>query len=283
MLFLIRPPHVGSLHAVLVGADVIGPADERSGGADYTGSGADYAGRVMHDISQRRLRTDAHLLRLRTRGKFRRLFDDIGANASLELFWKSLCGDVLNRNGAEVPPVVATGAAANWSLIYLTCRSVLEWPASRVCEIGSGETTVVLNALGKFREFEHVVVETDPHWAALMSERLDLTLRTTATVEREVRGLITAAYQQPPLGPFDLVIVDGPGGTKRQSRWSSLEILNDLTDDYVVIFDDVDRRGEQDLVRRFLRERPQARCRFFVGSKAQCVVFDGHGSAAQYW
>src|SRR3546814_16016062 len=49
---------------------------------------------------------------------------------------------------------------------------------------------------------------------------------------------------------------DGPQGSARNSRWGALEILErSLADEFIVIFDDAERRGEQEPAMEFQRMR----------------------------
>jgi len=81
-------------------------------------------------------------------------------------------------------------------------------------------------------------------------------------VEREVRGHSALGFDLSSLSPqdkFDLVVVDGPLGRDRRSRWGSLALLErHLADEFIVVFDDAERPGELETVaeaRALLRGR----------------------------
>lgn len=55
---------------------------------------------------------------------------------------------------------------------------------------------------------------------------------------------------------FDFVSIDGPFGNKKYSRPQMLELLyqDRLKEDFVIMVDDVQRKGEQNTIRLFLDE-----------------------------
>lgn len=220
---------------------------------------------------------------MRLRKSLATAFRFLGIDATSELYFRALTRDVANRHNLRLPPLVATGSAANWSLLYLVCRSALEGGITKVCEIGGGETTILLNHFQTSVGYTHEVVETDEEWCRRISDRINRRLPVTGLAEKVISRRPALGFTPVPTGPFDLVVVDGPVGTPRWSRWSALEILERLASDFIVIFDDVERRGEQDLVREFIRANPNAGRRFYYGSKAQCVVFDGAGRVVEHW
>jgi len=72
---------------------------------------------------------------------------------------------------------------------------------------------------------------------------------------------------------FDLAVVDGPLGRRRRSRWASLDLLETaLGSDFVVIFDDAERPGEQDTIKEFAK-RFDVGCHHVISSKCQLVLY----------
>ena len=100
-------------------------------------------------------------------------------------------------------------------------------------------------------------------------------------------SLIGEGFDLPELhGKFDAVIVDGPKQTKRNSRWAALEILDHyLADEFLVLFDDAGRPGDQDLMREFARtcKRQDLDTRFVQASRTQCLIFTPVFRAAKFF
>jgi len=100
--------------------------------------------------------------------------------------------------------------------------------------------------------------------------------------ERQVRGRRTWAYDMD-IEAYpcpDLVLVDGPRGEPRCSRWGMLPwVERGLGEDFLIIFDDAHRRGEIDTIEetlRLLREQGRSfRTRFYYSVKWQFVIAGG--------
>lgn len=143
-------------------------------------------------------------------------------------------------------------SAANYSLLYLILRVVTELPIRRVLELGCGQTTLLLDDLARCRTLDVTSFEQDPVWARRLQDKVAHRVWQVPLVERNVRGVDCHTYDTLPrdLGhPVDLIIVDGPRGRRRNSRWGVLEYVETLlAQDFVIIFDDAQRKGEQDTI-----------------------------------
>lgn len=143
-------------------------------------------------------------------------------------------------------------SAANYSLLYLILRVVTELPVRRVLEFGCGQTTLLLDDLARCRALEVSSIEHDPIWAGRVQKKVAHQVVQAPLVERAIRGVDCRTYDMVPQdlgGPMDLMIVDGPVGRHRRSRWGVLEYVEALlARDFVIIFDDAQRKGEQDTI-----------------------------------
>jgi hypothetical protein len=141
--------------------------------------------------------------------------------------------------------------AGNHSLLYLVCRIVDAFAPKAVLELGAGETTKLLAAFERGARIDTVTLENDPHWARQVGRTAGTEVTASPLVERVIRGHPARGYDLGPIRDrrFDMVVVDGPVGERRRSRWVALEVLDrHLADEFVVVFDDVHRRGEIDTV-----------------------------------
>lgn len=186
-----------------------------------------------------------------------------------ELLYAHMLGDALRGQAIKLPHLYPTGAAANYSLLYLLLRIQTELPVQTTLEIGIGQSTLLLDALGAVGES----VEHDQKWAEVIAGQVtNRTIRVPRLVERHFAGRATMCYDFSPQ-EADFVIVDGPQGTGRFSRLGALELLDkSLAEEFIVIFDDAERRGEQDTIMEFLKRR-NANVHFFSGLKSQCVAY----------
>lgn len=182
---------------------------------------------------------------------------------AMEMVYKTLFERELARLGIE-DRFYPVGYAANYSLLYVVLRAVMELPVVRVLELGCGQTTILLDGLAKVlakkehggRKLEIVTLESDADWAARIGGQVKHTVTVAPLVPCEVQGAMVLGYDplKYPKGKFDLVIVDGPVGTERLSRGGMLAMVPQiLADEFMVVFDDAERPGERQTVRSFAR------------------------------
>lgn len=199
----------------------------------------------------------------------------LGVGSGRELLYAHMFTEGLRANKIDCAPLYPVRGAANWSLLYLLLRLTTETSLTRVLELGAGQSTLLLDAVSRMKPLSITTLETDPDWAARIGSKVSHPVVTCKLTTRKIHGHHSEAIDGYPDGAYDLVLVDGPmGGKPRRSRWASLEVLErQLGDEFVVVFDDAERRGEQDTIKEFLRQRPKARKRLTFGAKCQCVVY----------
>jgi predicted O-methyltransferase YrrM len=185
-----------------------------------------------------------------------RLLTGCGLATSLhakELVYQQLFAWLCERNGVEkrFHPV---RSAANHSLLWLVGRIVEENEPKRILELGAGQTTRLLGALARARGLQLVTLEHDAAWAAEVRRDAAHDVRLVPLVPSRLAGAEVKGYDPASLGAderFDLVVVDGPHGTRRMSRGGCLDLLErHLADDFVVVFDDAERAGERETIDR---------------------------------
>jgi hypothetical protein len=141
-----------------------------------------------------------------------------------------------------------------------------------------------LDALAAIRPLTVHSFEEDQFWAKTVGTRLQhpdrMRVHHRELREQRVRGRVTRFYDLGALidgKTFNLVLVDGPVGEKRRSRWGSLLILDQhLGDDFLVVFDDVERIGETDTCREALKLLREKGVTFYTGivegTKSQFII-----------
>jgi len=151
------------------------------------------------------------------------------------------------------------GGAASYALLYLLVRLLSEDRISTVIELGSGESTRLIDRV-KTLGTRHVCYENDPVWFERTKSRLascDYRLRSLQrfrldSIEYEWYGDVEPE-------PFELLLVDGPVGTASLSRVGCWQLIESNPNrDYLIIIDDSTRPGEQATI-DFLIERLKAK------------------------
>jgi hypothetical protein len=196
--------------------------------------------------------------------------------------------DVQCRNRGIANDFYAVGAAASYGLMYLLFRVINEHPIDSVVEFGSGQTTLLIDRIKK-PGTHHVCYEHSPEWYTVLAPRLtscDYRLRPlheTTIDERRIHW-----YSQVDPAGFDLMLVDGPPGTDRYSRFGCVELIRSrISRDFLIIIDDAQRRGEQDTVSHIvgLLKSTGASFRFnqLQGRTTQTVIAGGRFVPATYY
>ena len=182
----------------------------------------------------------------------------------------------------------AVGAAACYGLMYLLCRVLDEQNVRKIVEFGSGQSTVLIDRVKKAGT-HHVAYEHSTDWHAQIAPRLlSCDYRLRPLKETTVDGRQVQWYSEVEAHHFDLLLVDGPPGTERFSRFGCVESIRSLlSDDFLIVIDDADRRGEQDTVAHIaalLRNANRKfRMNYLQGRTTQTVIGGGRFIACTYY
>lgn len=180
------------------------------------------------------------------------------------------------------------GAAASYSLMYLLTRILTELPVRSIVELGSGQTSLLIDRL-RDGVGSHICYENNPAWFEHLAARLtrcDYRLRPIAA--QEFSGQSYEGYADLEPAPFDLLLVDGPNGTDHRSRYSCLPLLADSVGrDFVVIIDDADRPGERETIREakslLAANKVDFKLNFLRGRTTQAVITTARFRAASFF
>lgn len=179
-----------------------------------------------------------------------------------ELLYQELFAWLCERHGIE-KRFYPLRSAANHSLLYLLGRIVEENPVRRIVELGAGQTTLLLDGLAPKQGASVLTLEDNEFWAGELRSRVRHEVRVVPLVasrlgEKGVQGYDLTSFSAN--DRFDLVVVDGPLGRPKASRSGCLDLLDaHLADEFVVVFDDAERRGERQTIDR-ARALLKAKC-----------------------
>ncbi|MCD7781404.1 MAG: hypothetical protein LUG89_01715 [Methanosphaera sp.] len=147
--------------------------------------------------------------------------------------------------------------------MYILYR-VDEIKPKSILELGLGQTTLMTSRYSNYYDTKHVVIESNDEWIKSFSNKLNLSntmIKQVDVEEFEYKDNINLRYhdlENQLCDKYDLVIVDGPQGflnTKpvqfqkypRSNMWNLIDML---ADDFVIIYDDVDRSGDLNTAKR---------------------------------
>jgi hypothetical protein len=180
------------------------------------------------------------------------------------------------------------GAAASYSLMYLVTRILAELPVRRIVELGSGETTVLIDRL-RHAEGTHQAWDQADFWVQKVAARAPrCQVRHAPIVDKRFEGVAFSGYQDLPAIDFDFLLVDGPNGTDHVSRYDCVPLVaaNPLRD-FIIVVDDAARPGEQETVQalaRLLTARGvDYKLNYLAGRTTQAVFTTPAYRAASYF
>jgi len=147
--------------------------------------------------------------------------------------------------------------AGNYSFFYVLNRVLSDFRPLKILDMGLGESSKFISTYleNQLHQSSHTVIEQNSEWITLFKEKFTLTERSTVIylplVQKNINSFQVNSYdglEEQITGIFDLYIVDGPFGSDRFSRFDIIGLLKRLNpqDEFMIIMDDMGRRGEQD-------------------------------------
>lgn len=177
--------------------------------------------------------------------------------------------------------------AGNYAFFYVLNRILLDYKPKRILEFGLGESTKFVSTFldNYLFESKHIVIEQDKSWLESFKSRFSLSKNSEVIIcpieKKIVHNHEVNFYEglaKHINGNFDLYIIDGPFGSKRYSRYDIVSIIENCKadDEFVIIFDDYNRTGEQDTVNVIIDTLQQKGMEFhkgiYQGVKSVCVI-----------
>lgn len=155
------------------------------------------------------------------------------------------------------------GWAANYSFIYTLFRILDNVRPAKILEMGLGQTSLVTSQYVAHNNpaAEVDIIENDTSWINIYRPRLaageNIRLNQCDIEffdeEGQNRRYNRAALSQITADKkYNLIVVDGPmGGGQKHPRSNILDLVEkNLAPDFIIIFDDVERPGEQATIAR---------------------------------
>ncbi len=201
---------------------------------------------------------------------------------SNELLYERMFSNALPRFGVK-NRFYPVKSAATYSLLYLILRVITELPVKSIVELGAGQTTLLLDALTPEFGLDVVTLEHAHEWAAKIGGQVEGEIQTLPLVEKTLLEHRSEIYDFSCTNlpaKIDLLIVDGPVGRRYRSRWGCLELIEQrLSDDFIIIFDDAQHKGELETIETALRLLENSGRGYAVGItesvSCQCLIAGG--------
>jgi predicted O-methyltransferase YrrM len=194
-----------------------------------------------------------------------RLFAPTAWLQGREIVYQNLVHRELDRLNIR-DPFYPLRSAATYSYLYLLLRAVQELDGLRILELGAGQSTVLLDRLAAQFPLQCTTLEHDVHWVEQIRSQVRHPVLHAPLVPRAIRGQISDVYDPRVLEQgqrFNALLVDGPRSIRRRSRWGSLEFIENWLDpEFLILFDDAERRGELQTIGAALQLLDERDCRY---------------------
>lgn len=176
-----------------------------------------------------------------------------------EILWGHVYRDSIRGNAwLESLPLNIGRWAGGYAFFYVLNRILNDYQPKKILDLGLGESskfvsTYLQNAL---LDSHHTIVEHAEDWKIAFENRFELSDRSKVIVcpmiKTTVNGFDSNQYQglrqHVESNDYDLILVDGPIGTPRFSRYDMVEIAESLEEkqDFIFMIDDHERPGEKE-------------------------------------
>lgn len=216
-------------------------------------------------------------------------------NPSMEIVYRDIFLRDLKELGID-DIFYPTGGSANNGLLYLITRCFIEFEIHNAIELGAGQTSILLSQLNarhgdraRIRTVEH-----DTQWAAHMRPKIHHDLVLSNLVEKKIDNDRISHYDTGYFDKsikYDFVLVDGPPAYDRQNSMNRMGVVEmvsgNLSDSFILIIDDAERRGEEILVSTIRRKLDKSGATYrelaILANKRQHVFCSGSFSTAAYF
>lgn len=177
--------------------------------------------------------------------------------------------------------------AGNYAFFYVLNRILTDYRPSNILELGLGESSKFISTFirHELKDSRHTIVEESEEWCHHFQDNFELCSRSEIIVcplkEEKINDFCVNTYsgfEEKIKNKFDLYVIDGPFGSAHYSRCEIVKLAEQfsLTDEFVIVFDDYNRLGEQetidDLLGVFERKGIKIYKGIFVGNKRVLVL-----------
>lgn len=189
----------------------------------------------------------------------------------------------------------AAAGSSGALLTYLLVRALKELRIESTLELGAGQSTRILSSHASTFGSQSLTFEEDRWWAEQLVENIShgrSTITVSPVVSSRCEGKTTRFYDDYSriIGGrrFSLFLVDGPIGSKSFSRLGAVESIPEhLDDEWIVIWDDLDRPGDLEsfgmALRKLRRLGVQHHHALFDGDRTVGVIYTPGYRGARYF
>lgn len=177
-----------------------------------------------------------------------------------ELDWSNVYHDsIRGKIWLEGLPLNIGRWAGSYSFFYILNRILNDFKPNKILELGLGESSKFISAYmdNYLLESKHLIIEQDNAWKDIFENSFKLSLKSKIKIcpleIKQIHGHQVKSYgnfDKVILNKFDLYIIDGPHGSENFSRFEIVRLMEVAkeNDEFVIVFDDYQRKGEQQTI-----------------------------------
>jgi hypothetical protein len=206
-----------------------------------------------------------------------------------ELQWAHIYHDsIRGKDFIEELPLNIGRWAGNYAFFYFLNRILSEFQPKRIVELGLGESSKFINQFLKYSYtgVEYLIFEHNEAWKQqyLKANKVVdcVEIKVCKLETKKNKGISYNSFSNfseiIQKRKFDFYLIDGPFGSKSYSRYDAVELLSPITpqDDFLILFDDVERTGEQEtvnyLLKMFKSKGINFKSKVFNSEKSICII-----------
>ncbi len=193
-----------------------------------------------------------------------------------ECYWANVFRDTIQNSEWLSNKSFSPGRAAlSYVSLYVLYRILNDIKPLNILECGLGQSSRMTIQYADFYKKDLIIFEDNKEWLEFFSLQFPTAGQYTKIYEldyinidpieksRVYKGFETDIKDK----IFDLIIVDGPVGSKRYSRSQLLSFLNYIDpNNFIILLDDYNRSGEQDTMNMAQQILTSKNIKFIVGS-----------------
>jgi hypothetical protein len=150
--------------------------------------------------------------------------------------------------------------SGGYSFFYVLTRILKDVKPKKILELGLGESTKVISNFIDFHSFyniKHLIIEHDDEWKINFLKSFNLSnnskIEICPLIKNKFKGcdvLVYNDFEENIKELYDFVLVDGPYGSQYYSRSEILKLVEkySISDRFLILFDDTNRKGEKQTV-----------------------------------
>ncbi len=178
------------------------------------------------------------------------------AKLNSEPYWANVYHDTIINSSWLKDKTVSPGRwAVSYIVLYVLYRVLNEARPKNILECGLGQSSKLTIQYAQSNNANLMICENNPEWVKFFEKNFTGAEKYVKLLDIEMKEVVSPYKSRTYAGfselikdnKFDLVIVDGPLGSERYSRPEILDIVDNLAPSFIIMLDDLNRAGEQDI------------------------------------